>query len=47
MIENGFINSRSPHDIAKFLHETDGLSKAVIGEYLGEGSVLCRESSLE
>lgn len=28
--------SRDPHDVAKFLHETSGLSKAAIGEYLGE-----------
>ncbi|KAF9009101.1 hypothetical protein BDQ17DRAFT_1349527 [Cyathus striatus] len=26
-----------PHEIAKFLLTTDGLSKAMIGEYLGEG----------
>ena len=38
-LETGFIASRSPQDIAKFLHETDGLSKAMIGEYLGEGYV--------
>ncbi|KAI0921698.1 hypothetical protein AcV5_000779 [Taiwanofungus camphoratus] len=36
-VETGFIPSKSPKDIAKFLHETDGLSKAMIGEYLGEG----------
>ncbi|KAH9844154.1 uncharacterized protein C8Q71DRAFT_819716 [Rhodofomes roseus] len=36
-IEAGFIPSDAPKDIAKFLHETDGLSKAMIGEYLGEG----------
>ena len=28
-----------PIDIARFLLETDGLSKAMIGEYLGEGCV--------
>lgn len=38
-METGFIPSKSPKDIAKFLHETDGLSKAMIGEYLGEGYV--------
>lgn len=37
LIEHGFIPSRSPIDIAKFLLHTDGLNKAVIGEYLGEG----------
>lgn len=37
LIEHGFIPSRDPIDIAKFLLHTDGLSKAVIGEYLGEG----------
>ncbi|PCH41516.1 Sec7-domain-containing protein [Wolfiporia cocos MD-104 SS10] len=36
-IETGFISSNSPKDIAKFLLESDGLSKAMIGEYLGEG----------
>ncbi|KAL6299711.1 hypothetical protein BKA93DRAFT_741894 [Sparassis latifolia] len=36
-IETGFIPSNSPTDIARFLLETDGLSKAMIGEYLGEG----------
>ncbi|KAG8996852.1 guanine nucleotide exchange protein for ADP-robosylation factor [Tulasnella sp. JGI-2019a] len=37
LLETGFIKSRAPHDIAAFLHETDGLNKAMIGEYLGEG----------
>ncbi|KII94838.1 hypothetical protein PLICRDRAFT_96881 [Plicaturopsis crispa FD-325 SS-3] len=37
LIETGFIRSSSPEDIASFLHSTDGLSKAMIGEYLGEG----------
>lgn len=36
-IETGFIPSSSPQDVALFLLETDGLSKAMIGEYLGEG----------
>ncbi|KAF9782748.1 sec7 guanine nucleotide exchange factor [Thelephora terrestris] len=36
-LEAGVIPSRSPQDIARFLLETDGLSKAMIGEYLGEG----------
>ncbi|TFK55672.1 hypothetical protein OE88DRAFT_1652091 [Heliocybe sulcata] len=36
-IENGFIPSRSPQDVARFLLNTDGLNKAMIGEYLGEG----------
>ncbi|KAH9938300.1 guanine nucleotide exchange factor in Golgi transport N-terminal-domain-containing protein [Fomitopsis serialis] len=36
-LESGFIPSNAPKDIAKFLHETDGLSKTMIGEYLGEG----------
>ncbi|ESK97600.1 sec7 guanine nucleotide exchange factor [Moniliophthora roreri MCA 2997] len=36
-IETGFIPSSSPQDIARFLLNTDGLSKAAIGEYLGEG----------
>lgn len=37
-IENGFIPSRSPQDIARFLLHTDGLNKTMIGEYLGEGN---------
>lgn len=36
-ITNGFLESDDPVVIAKFLLETDGLDKAVIGEYLGEG----------
>ncbi|KAH7916093.1 Sec7-domain-containing protein [Hygrophoropsis aurantiaca] len=34
--ETGFIRSKAPRDIAGFLLSTDGLSKAMIGEYLGE-----------
>ncbi|KAF8558936.1 Sec7-domain-containing protein [Imleria badia] len=37
LLETGFIPSSSPLDIARFLLTTDGLSKAMIGEYLGEG----------
>ncbi|WWC88824.1 uncharacterized protein L201_003737 [Kwoniella dendrophila CBS 6074] len=37
LVEHGFIRSNSPQDIARFLHSNDGLSKAMIGEYLGEG----------
>ncbi len=37
LIENGFIKSNSPQDVAKFLLGDHGLSKAMIGEYLGEG----------
>ncbi|OBZ76081.1 Protein transport protein sec71 [Grifola frondosa] len=36
-LETGFISSNSPEDIARFLLETDGLGKAAIGEYMGEG----------
>lgn len=36
-IKHGFIRSRTPHDIARFLFYADGLNKANIGEYLGEG----------
>ena len=36
-IETGFIPNRDPKTIAQFLLETDGLNKAAIGEYLGEG----------
>ncbi len=44
LLETGFIQDRRPDSIARFLHETEGLSKAMIGEYLGEGSVLHRVS---
>ncbi|KAJ7591093.1 sec7 guanine nucleotide exchange factor [Mycena floridula] len=37
LVRAGFIPSKSPQDIATFLLNTDGLSKAMIGEYLGEG----------
>jgi brefeldin A-inhibited guanine nucleotide-exchange protein len=37
LLETGFIRSRQPQDIAAFLLHADGLSKAMIGEYLGEG----------
>ncbi|KAH8105009.1 Sec7-domain-containing protein [Phellopilus nigrolimitatus] len=37
LLENGFIPNREPAEIARFLLNTDGLSKAIIGEYLGEG----------
>jgi len=36
-IRGGFIKTREPLEIAKFLFSTEGLSKAMIGEYLGEG----------
>ena len=36
LVEAGFISSTGPHDVARFLLNTDGLSKAMIGEYLGE-----------
>lgn len=39
-IDNRFILSDSPSDIALFLLETDSLDKAAIGEYLGEGDEL-------
>ncbi|KAG6821251.1 hypothetical protein H0H93_002361 [Arthromyces matolae] len=38
LVETGFIPSNSSLDIAKFLLSTDGLSKSMIGEYLGEGA---------
>lgn len=37
LIENEFIASDDPKDIAVFLLNTDGLDKSEIGEYLGEG----------
>jgi len=35
LAENGFIASKDPKDIATFLFQTDGLNKAMLGEYLG------------
>ncbi|KAK6461490.1 hypothetical protein DFJ63DRAFT_325704 [Scheffersomyces coipomensis] len=35
-LDKGFIENDEPSSIAKFLLVTDGLDKAVIGEYLGE-----------
>ncbi|KAH7345106.1 hypothetical protein B0J17DRAFT_608255 [Rhizoctonia solani] len=37
LLEKGFIESQDPKSIAKFLISTDELSKAALGEYLGEG----------
>lgn len=37
LINHGFIRSSKPKDVARFLLTADGLSKAMIGEYLGEG----------
>ncbi|KAH6857062.1 hypothetical protein B0I37DRAFT_319025 [Chaetomium sp. MPI-CAGE-AT-0009] len=37
LIKEGFIESDSPEDIARFLLRDDRLDKAQIGEYLGEG----------
>jgi Sec7-like guanine-nucleotide exchange factor len=40
LLETGFISSKTPQDIATFLMHTEGLSKTMIGEYLGEGCVV-------
>lgn len=37
LLASGLIPSDSPQDIARFLLTTDGLDKAVLGDYLGEG----------
>lgn len=37
LLQEGFIPSDSPEDIAKFLRRDDRLDKAQIGEFLGEG----------
>ncbi|MCJ1319050.1 guanine nucleotide exchange protein for ADP-robosylation factor [Xylographa vitiligo] len=37
LIQDGFIPSDSPEDIAAFILQNDQLDKAMIGEYLGEG----------
>ena len=36
-LQEGFIRSESPNDIASFLLRNERLDKAMIGEYLGEG----------
>ncbi|KAL6452793.1 SEC7 Protein transport protein SEC7 [Candida maltosa Xu316] len=36
-LAHGFIESEDPQVLARFLLDTDGLDKQVIGEYLGEG----------
>ncbi|PWZ00412.1 putative SEC7-component of non-clathrin vesicle coat [Testicularia cyperi] len=38
LTKNGFIRSSDPQDVARFLLYADGLNKAQIGEYLGEGT---------
>ncbi|KAJ9127856.1 hypothetical protein QFC24_000140 [Naganishia onofrii] len=37
LIDHKFIRSSKPDDIARFLLRTEGLNKAMIGEYLGDG----------
>lgn len=37
MLQEGFIRSDSPEDVASFLFRNDRLDKAMLGEYLGEG----------
>ncbi|KAL5611845.1 hypothetical protein BROUX41_000581 [Berkeleyomyces rouxiae] len=37
LVSEGFINSDSPQEIARFLLSDDRLDKAMIGEFLGEG----------
>ena len=37
LVGHGFIPSKAPQDVARFLMGNEGLSKAMIGEYLGEG----------
>ena len=37
LIDTGFIKNHEPKEIAGFLLNADGLDKAQIGEYLGEG----------
>lgn len=41
LIDHKFIRSNKPEDIARFLLRTEGLNKATIGEYLGDGYVSC------
>jgi brefeldin A-inhibited guanine nucleotide-exchange protein len=39
LLQEGFISSNSPQDIASFLLRNDRLDKAMVGEYLGEGDL--------
>jgi len=36
MLQHGFLKDEKPLSIAEFLLHTEGLSKAQIGEYLGD-----------
>lgn len=36
LLQHGFIESEKPEDIARFLLHSEGLSKAQVGEYLGD-----------
>jgi brefeldin A-inhibited guanine nucleotide-exchange protein len=38
-LEKDILSDKEHRTIARFLMTTDGLSKAAIGEYLGEGQV--------
>lgn len=40
LVRHGFLRSTEPADAARFLLYTEGLNKATIGEYLGEGDEL-------
>lgn len=37
LIDDKFIASKAPQDIAEFLHTAQNLNKTMVGEYLGEG----------
>ncbi|KAL8637731.1 MAG: hypothetical protein Q9228_005029 [Teloschistes exilis] len=37
LLEDGFIKSKAPEDVASFILQHEQLDKAMIGEYLGEG----------
>ena len=37
LIQEGFINSKSPEDVATFLLNNNRINKAALGEFLGEG----------
>ncbi|CAG7951818.1 unnamed protein product [Penicillium salamii] len=37
LLQEGFIRSEAPEDIASFMLRTDHIDKATLGEYLGEG----------
>ncbi len=47
LLAQGMISDSSPEGIARWLHETRGLSMAAIGDYMGEDDPVRHQSSVE